>query len=211
MIKKEKNKSRFIKIGSLLLLIGLCVFAGYHLYNYLSYKEDIKKADDFINQAIDEKINTSTPSEEKKEETQKVEETYNYIGVLEIPTINFKKVFFSINDKYNKVNQNIEVLGNSDMPDITNGIMAIVGHSGTGRVAFFKNLYKLKINDEIIIYYNNVKYIYKVNKNYEVDKNGTITIDRDKDKTTLVLTTCSQSNKKNQIVIISYLVDKENY
>ena len=28
----------------------------------------------------------------------------------------------------------------------------------------------LKADDEIFVYYGNAKYIYKVNKNYEVDK-----------------------------------------
>ena len=89
-------------------------------------------------------------------------------------------------------------------------IVIAAGNEGSGRTAYFKNLYKLKVNDEINIYYNNTKYIYKVNKNYEVDKNGIIDISRDKEQTTLVLTTCSK-NKTKQVVILAYLVDKVSY
>lgn len=199
MIKEKISKSRFTVIGSLLLLIGLSIFASYNIYNYYSYKVDNNKANDFI-------------EEVKKEEppVEIEEENYNYIGVVEIPTIDFKRGFFNIDDRNNNVDKNIEVLINSDMPDITNGILAIAGHSGSGRTAYFKNLYKLKVNDEINIYYNNTKYIYKVNKNYEVDKNGIIDISRDKEQTTLVLTTCSK-NKTKQVVILAYLVDKVSY
>ena len=210
MIKEKISKSRFIVIGSLLLLIGLSIFASYNIYNYYSHKVDNNKANDFIEEIKKEEPPVEIEQEEQpKEETPK-EENYNYIGVVEIPTIDFKRGFFNIDDRNNIVDKNIEVLINSDMPDVTNGILAIAGHSGSGRTAYFKNLYKLKVNDEINVYYNNTKYIYKVNKNYEVDKNGIIDVSRDKEQTTLVLTTCSK-NKTKQVVVLAYLVDKVNY
>ena len=48
MIKEKISKSRFAVIGSLLLLIGLSIFASYNIYNYYSYKVDNNKANDFI-------------------------------------------------------------------------------------------------------------------------------------------------------------------
>lgn len=211
MIRRKISKSRFLIIGSFLLLIGLSIFTGYHLYNYVSHKSDDNKASEFIEEVKkeEEPVDITTEEDTPTEEV-KIEENYNYIGVLEIPTIDFKRGFFNIEDTNNNVNKNIEVLTNSDMPDVTNGILAIAGHSGSGRTAYFKNLYKLKIDDEINIYYSNTKYIYKVNRNYEVDKNGIIDISRDKEQTTLVLTTCS-SKKDKQVVVIAYLVDKISY
>lgn len=211
MIIRKISKSRFLIIGSFLLLIGLSIFTSYHLYNYVSHKNDDNKASEFIEEVKkeEEPVDITTEEDTPTEEV-KVEENYNYIGVLEIPTINFKRGFFNIEDANNNVNKNIEVLTNSDMPDVTNGILAIAGHSGSGRTAYFKNLYKLNIDDEINIYYSNTKYIYKVNRNYEVDKNGIIDISRDKEQTTLVLTTCS-SKKDKQVVVIAYLVDKVSY
>jgi len=191
MIKEKISKSRFAVIGSLLLLIGLSIFASYNIYNYYSYKVDNNKANDFIEEVKKEEPPVEIEEEKSSKEETPKEENYNYIGVVEIPTIDFKRGFFNIDDRNNNVDKNIEVLINSDMPDITNGILAIAGHSGSGRTAYFKNLYKL-------------------NKNYEVDKNGIIDISRDKEQTTLVLTTCSK-NKTKQVVILAYLVDKVSY
>lgn len=38
------------------------------------------------------------------------------------------------------------------MPDKENGNVILAGHSGSGRTAFFKNLYKLETDDEVSIF-----------------------------------------------------------
>ena len=210
MIKKEKNKSRFSIIGSFLIIGATSVFLFYHIYNFYINRIEEKQAEEFINNPVVE----DTPvieevSEEVKEEV-KQPETYNYVGVLEIPKINFKRGFLDIKDKNNNVNKNIQVLENSAMPNVNGGLLVIAGHSGSGRVAFFRNLYKLKENDQIYIYYENTKYIYQVQKYYEETKDGDISIDKNSEST-LVLTTCSQTDKNKQIVIVSKLIDKTNY
>lgn len=212
MTKRRKNKSRFLLIGSFLAFIGLSIFAGYNIFNYYSNKNDEKIAEDFIEElrVQEEKVVDADNQNVENKTDYKVESKINYIGVLEIPAINFKRGFFDVDNTQNIVDKNIEVLNNSDMPNVTNGILAIAGHSGSGRTAYFKNLYKLNVDDEIYVYYGNARYIYKVNKSYEVDKNGIIDITRDIEKTTLVLTTCSK-DKTKQIVILAYLTDKENF
>ena len=90
---------------------------------------------------------------------------------------------------------------NSEYPDVANSLLAIAGHSGNGRNAFFTNLNKLTTSDLIFIYYNGIKYIYYVTEIYEVDKNGTININRNYDKKTLVLTTCSEEKDSKQLVV----------
>lgn len=210
MIRKEKNKSRFSIIGSFLIIGAIGVFTFYNIYNLSINNREEKQADDFINNITTNDDDSFDEVIENKQEEIKKEETYNYIGVLEIPTINFKRGFLEINDKNNKVNKNIQVLENSTMPDIENGLMVIAGHSGTGRTAFFKNLYKLKEKDTINIYYKNIKYIYEVINVYEEKKDGDIAIDKSSEST-LVLTTCSQSNKNKQVVVISKLVNKLDY
>ena len=210
MIRKEKNKSRLSIIGSFLIIGAISVFSFYNIYNYHINRTEEKQVEEFINNTIIEDTPTTEESvEETKEEVKQVE-TYNYIGVLEIPNINFKRGFLNINDRNNTVSKNIQVLENSTMPDTDNSLLVIAGHSGSGRTAFFKNLYKLKTNDQIYIYYNNVKYIYEITKNYEEIKDGDIAIDKSSEST-LVLTTCSQTDKNKQIVIVSKLVNKMNY
>lgn len=209
MIRKEKNKSRFSIIGSFLIIGSIGVFTFYNIYNLSINNREEKQANDFINNITTNDDSIDEVIEDNQEEIKK-EETYNYIGVLEIPTINFKRGFLEINDKNNKVNKNIQVLENSTMPDVENGLMVIAGHSGTGRTAFFKNLYKLKEKDTINIYYKNIKYTYEVINVYEETKDGDIAIDKSSEST-LVLTTCSQSNKNKQVVVISKLVNKLDY
>ena len=134
-------------------------------------------------------------------------DSYDYIGILEIPKIDFQKGFFDVDDKRNNVNQNIQVIKNSTMPDIDKSLLVIAGHSGNGINNYFHYLYKLDYNDEVYIYYKNIKYVYQVVNIYEKNKDGSIDILSSNDSQ-LVLTTCSQSDKSKQIVIISNLINK---
>lgn len=129
----------------------------------------------------------------------------NIIGEIEIPKINLKKELFGINDINNDVEKNIEILKESSMPNIENGNFILAAHSGVSKKAFFKNLYKLKENDIIIIYYNNLKYEYKVTNIYTELKKDGITIYRDLNKSTITLTTCAKDYKNNQLVVIGEL------
>jgi len=210
MIKKEKNKSQFSIIGSLLIIGATSVFLFYNIYNFYINRVEEKQAEEFINNPVVEDTPVIEETTEEVKEEVKQPETYNYIGVLEIPKINFKRGFLDIKDKNNNVNKNIQVLENSTMPNVNGGLLVIAGHSGSGRVAFFRNLYKLKENDQICIYYENIKYIYQVQKYYEETKDGDISIDKNSEST-LVLTTCSQTDKNKQIIIVSKLIDKTDY
>lgn len=210
MIKKEKNKSRFSIIGSFLIIGATSVFLFYNIYNFYINRIEEKQAEEFINNPVVEDTPVIEETTEEVKEEVKKPETYNYVGVLEIPKINFKRGFLDIKDKNNNVNKNIQVLENSVMPNVNGGLLVIAGHSGSGRVAFFRNLYKLKENDQIYIYYENIKYIYQVQKYYEETKDGDISIDKNSEST-LVLTTCSQTDKNKQIVIVSKLIDKTDY
>ena len=131
----------------------------------------------------------------------------NYLGILSIPKINLEKGFYNINNKKNNVNKNIQVLKNSSFPNESSGILAIASHSGNGKNAYFKNLHKLKLQDEIYINLNNIIYTYKIINIYETSKNGKINISKEYNNC-LVLTTCS-SKKNKQLVIIAQLITKK--
>ena len=85
--------------------------------------------------------------------------------------------------------------------------MIIAAHSGEGKIAYFEELDKLRINDEITLIYNNKKYTYQVNEIWEEKKNGYININRE-NKKQLVLTTCSPTKKDYQLVVNS--IEKES-
>lgn len=195
---KRKSKSHLI-CGSLLVIVGILIFIFPIIYNKYQEKQEEIKLEYFFEVSTIDNYNVI---EDTKQE--------DYIAVLEIPSINLKKGLYAIDSKNNNVNKNIEIIDSSDMPDITKGNFILAGHSGTGRIAFFDDLDKLIIDDTIIVYYKNIKYIYQINNIESIVKDGTIEIKREFESM-ITLTTCNQENKNEQLVITGILVSKENY
>ncbi|MBR6690932.1 MAG: sortase [Bacilli bacterium] len=209
-IKKNasKMKCQYKIFGISFIIIGILLIGVYQYRISRENKLDNESVDIYFEKQEEavEDITNDEIIEEKEESKESSEPLYNYIGVLEIPSINFKRGFLDMNDKNNTVSKNIQVLKDSDYPDVVNGNLIIAGHSGSGRIAFFKNLYKLSSGDESYIYYKNKKYIYKMIESYEVQKTGIVPIKNYSNKTILTLITCSQDEEK-QIVFINELVE----
>lgn len=209
-IKKNANKMKcqYKIFGISFIIIGILLIGVYQYRISRENKLDDEAVDMYFEKQQEalEDITNDEIIEEKEESKESSEPLYNYIGVLEIPSINFKRGFLDINDKNNTVSKNIQVLNGSEYPDVVNGNFMIAGHSGSGRIAFFKNLYKLSNGDESYIYYKNKKYIYKMIESYEVQKTGIVPIKNYSNKTILTLITCSQDEEK-QIVFINELIE----
>lgn len=218
--KENKNvnkKEQLIKlVASFIFLTGAFMYIGRIGYNYYVELRDYQKAQEFLNigkeetEVIKVDIDDEDTQEQPKQEEKKVP-NYNYIGVLEIPKINIKRGFLNIKDKGNNVNKNLQVIKGSDMPNVKNGNLIIAAHSGNSYISYFKNLHKLSNDDVAYVYFNNIKYTYKVAGKYDAEKNGKVTIHRDNKKNTLTLITCSQTDKTKQIVYILELESEENY
>lgn len=218
--RKNKNidkKEQLIKlVASFIFLIGSFMYIGRIAYNYYVELRDYNKAQEFLKIGKEEveEIKVNIDEEEIKEQPKQEEKktsNYNYIGVLEIPKINIKRGFLNIKDKENNVNKNLQVIKGSDMPNVKNGNLIIAAHSGNSYISYFKNLHKLSNDDVAYVYFNNIKYTYKVAGKYDAEKNGKVTIHRDNKKNTLTLITCSQTDKTKQIVYILELESEENY
>ena len=218
--RKNKNidkREQLIKlVASFIFLIGSFMYIGRIAYNYYIELRDYNKAQEFLNIGKEEveEIKVDIDEEEIKEQPKQEEKktsNYNYIGVLEIPKINIKRGFLNIKDKGNNVNKNLQVIKGSDMPNVKNGNLIIAAHSGNSYISYFKNLYKLSNDDVAYVYFNNIKYTYKVVGKYDAEKSGKVTIHRDNKKNTLTLITCSQTDKTKQIVYILELESEENY
>lgn len=215
--KKIKNKkfnikgSQLIIVGSLLILGGLSLVGGKYFYNYLQNKEEDNKLQDFyeVQEQIDntdEEItnNVDKLQEEKKEISVSNEE---YIAVIKIPKIGLEKGLYKKGSYNNNVNKNIQILNDSSYPDEENGNFILAGHSGNGRIAYFKNLHKLEREDQVSVFYNGSEYRYKVVNMYDIEKTGSANIIRNANKSTLTLVTCRHNTNK-QIIIICELVEK---
>jgi len=209
-IKKNvsKMKCQYKIFGISFIIIGILLIGVYQYRISRENKLDDEAVDIYFEKQEEalEDITNEEIIEEKEESKESSEPLYEYIGVLEIPSINFKRGFLDMNDKNNTVSKNIQVLKDSDYPDVVNGNLIIAGHSGSGRIAFFKNLYKLSKGEESYIYYKNKKYIYKMIESYEVQKTGIVPIKNYSNKTILTLITCSQDEEK-QIVFINELIE----
>lgn len=213
MLKKIKFKnSTLLLIGSIIIIIGICI----GLYEY--FEERKNKTFSEMNLMLYESEmpeNIVESDGEKKEEKTEIDEElqqsnqineYNYIGVLEIPKLNLKRGFYNINSKYNNVDYNVTVINGSTFPNEENSNLILAAHSGDCPVCYFENLYKLSINDEAYVNYNNVKYKYKIVDIYEVEKDGTVAIYRDYDKKCLTLITCTRNSNTKQTVYILEIV-----
>ena len=215
--KSVNKKEQLIKlVASFIFLTGAFMYIGRICYNYYIELRDYQKAQEFLNigkeetEVIKVDIDDEDTQEQPKQEEKKAP-NYNYIGVLEIPKINIKRGFLNIKDKGNNVNKNLQVIKGSDMPNVKNGNLIIAAHSGNSYISYFKNLHKLSNDDVAYVYFNNIKYTYKVAGKYDAEKNGKVTIHRDNKKNTLTLITCSQTDKTKQIVYILELESEENY
>ena len=147
--------------------------------------------------------NDKTTSEEVKEES-KTKVKYDYIAVLKIPKINLEKGLVARDSKYNNINYGVEILKESDSPDVINGNVILAAHSGTANISYFRNLDKINVGDEAIIYYQGKTYNYKFVKIYDIDKTGKAKIKRDNNTSTLTLVTCRHNTNK-QIILIAEL------
>ena len=149
--------------------------------------------------------------EEDEEIITKKNYTPNYIGFLEIDKIGLKQGFLSKDNFYNKVDYNIEILKISDFPDVINGNFILAAHSGNSSISYFHDLYKLDIGDIAKVYYQSKTYKYQIVNIYKEDKDGSVAIIRDPNKTTLTFITCSKNDKLHQTIYILELIGVESY
>lgn len=202
---EKLSKNAKVTLGILLLFLGIsCLLFTYfktiksNIFNEknLKYFEEVDIAEN-IEEVVDETV---------PEETTTPVINYNYIGYLDIPKINLKRGFVSLNSKYNSISYNVMLIKGSSMPDVKNGNLILAAHRGNSSVSFFDKLYKLNLGDEASVTYNDKIYTYKLVNTYLEAKDGTIAIYRDENKTTLTLITCTRGDKKTQTVFIFELV-----
>ena len=216
--RKTKNnngrKGQLLIVGSFLIIIGIGILGGKLVNNYLDKKQEQDLINNFYEQQEEYVVDVPVMEEELVEEEVVEQEekketttpTINYIAVIKIPKIGLEKGLASKGSYWNNVNRNIEILSESDMPDVKNGNVILAGHSGNSGVSYFRKLNKLQNDDTVSIVYNGKEYKYKMVNSYEIEKNGYAHIVRNAEKSTLTLITCKHNTNK-QIVVICELVE----
>lgn len=207
-IEKAK-KSWYIVIGSLIFIFGFFLITIDFINPILKEKEEENALKEFYIQEekIEEDKIDKTTSEEVKKESKSTNK-YNYIAVLKIPKINLEKGLVAKDSKYNSINYGVEILKESDSPDVINGNVILAAHSGTANNSYFRNLDKIHIGDEANIIYQGKTYKYVFSKIYDLEKTGKAIIKRDNNTSTLTLVTCRHNTNK-QIVLIAELQNSQ--
>ena len=214
-VNNKLKKSQILLLGSLLVFVGVCVLS----YEYIIKMKDAVFADMEIklgeNLVVPEEgddvqevpITNNLPEDTKTEEKpQQVIDYSKYLGVLEIPKIGLKRGFYNIDSRYNDIQYNVAMVKGSTLPDVKNGNLILMAHSGWAAISYFEYLYNLRLGDKAYVTYKGKKYTYKLVNVYDVVKNGKVKIVRSYDKTTLTLITCTRNNDKAQTVYILELV-----
>lgn len=199
------------KVGFTLIIIGILLFVFYFVYNVSlnkKYEDDMNDYIDETSQIVDEEEESiiEEPQEEKKETTSNI----TYTAVLEIPKINLKRGVVNNTKNFRSINYAISVDNSSKYPN-ENGNFILYSHSGNSSIAFFNKLYKVDKDDDIYVYYNGIKYHYKVVKKYDIEKTGKAKVISSKSDKYITLITCNQSRNGYQIVIEGKIMDEENY
>src|SRR5574344_1261318 len=196
------------KIGVVLILSSISMFLFCSVY-HITLKD--RKEEDITNYIEETKINEEIESpeivEEKKEQTNN---TINYTSILEIQSINLKEGLVNNTKNFNSVNYAVSIDKQSNYPDKM-GNFILYAHSGNSNIAFFKKLYKVKLDDEICVYYNGIKYCYKVIDKYSIDKTGKADVISTNSDKYITLITCNQQEKGKQIVLIGKITNEFKY
>lgn len=156
---------------------------------------------------IEKNIEKKAKQQEEIILTEKIVQERDYFAILEIPKIAVKKELYKTNDERNDVNHNVYVHPLSKFPNNNHGNFILAAHSGNGKNAYFKDLYKLEINDEVKIYYQNKVYTYQIEEIEYQRKTGELYIK----ESNLILITCTKNNKKTQTIYYAKLKNCSNF
>ena len=189
------------KIINILLTVSITYVIGKEVYYYKFQQKAKSGTQKYIN-------NTSIASHiNNDKQLENIETTFNYQAVISIPKLEIEQGFLDENS--NNVDKNIALIYPSTLDNISNSSIVIAAHSGNSKKSYFHNLDNMQINDKVYIYYKGIKYVYSVINIFTIDKNGNLNIE---DKASrLYLTTCSEEDSTQQLVIETKLVEQTIY
>ena len=201
------KKSHILLIGSLLIFCGVLSLS----WNYLVKMRDqiysemkIAMMDEVPKETTSPQSNNEEGPANNTQEPEFYEIDYSkYLGVLEIPKIGLKRGFYNVGSRYNNINYNVTMVDGSDLPDVINGNLILMAHSGDSYISYFAYLYRLTVGDMVYVTYAGNRYTYQIANIYEVEKNGVVRLMRNHDKTTLTMITCTKDNDYAQTVYIA--------
>ena len=197
--------------GSLLIFLGIISLSWNYLIKlreglFADMKIAMMDAPETVNPNGNDNITPDVINEVNVENNYEIDYS-SYLGVLEIPKIGLKRGFYGVDSKYNNIKYNVTMVEGTDLPDVPQGNLILMAHSGDSYISFFAYLYKLEVGDDCYVTYNGNGYHYQIVDIYEVEKNGFVSIKRNKYKNTLTMITCTKDNDYSQTVYIAELIE----
>lgn len=208
---KKLKKSHTLLFGSLLIFMGVISLSWNYLVKvreglFADMKIAMMDTPEPVNPNGNDNITPDVINEYNGENNYTIDYS-SYLGILEIPKIRLKRGFYGVDSRYNNIKYNVAMVEGTDLPDVPQGNLILMAHSGDSYISFFAYLYKLEIGDDCYVTYNGGSYHYQIVNIYEVVKNGVVSIRRDKSKNTLTLITCTKDNNETQTIYIAELIE----
>ena len=190
----NKNIFKILFTFSMLLLLILIVLIVFNINNLINNQKLSDKLLENYNISNLYSYTNLTTNLNNNTDSQNSTEIF---GIIKIPKINIKYTIYStLSDEQLKISP-CKFYGSNPL---YNGNICIAGHNYNNSI-FFSNIDKLDANDEICIYYMNIKFIYYVTNKYEVNENDLSPIyNYDRNSKELTLVSCNNLNK-NRIII----------
>lgn len=211
-INNKLKKSHILLIGSFLIFFGfISLFWDYFLKIKDEIYSDMRIAMmDVIPDKVKEEVIEDVPVAENvdsSDDTDNYVVDYSkYLGVLEIPRIGLKRGFYNVDSRYNNIQYNVTMVGGSTLPDVENGNLILMAHSGNAYISYFAYLFRLEVGDMAYVTYLGRRYEYQLVNIYEVEKTGVVSLRRNYDRTCLTLITCTKDNDYAQTVYVAELI-----
>ena len=202
---RNLSKNAKLTISILFAFMGLCLICYTYfdtIKDNLFSEKNINMIEEVVEFDEDQGQELSLVEIERDEEVDAGNGRYDYVGYLTISSLGIERGFTKIGNPYNSVKYNIQVIQGSSMPIDKNGNLILAAHSGTSSIGYFNKLHYLELGAEAKITYGNKIYNYKLVNIYEVEKDGTVEINRDASKNTLTLITCTYESNTKQTVYI---------
>lgn len=198
------------KVGLLLIIISFLTFVFIKIYDFQKEKEIEEQVSEYIEITSIEENPKEPVIEDEPIEMEKQTNSLNYVAILEIPVINLKTGMVWATPNFQSINYAVSIDKNSQPPS-TEGNFIVYSHSGNSRIAFFKHLNQVEIGNNVYVYFNGIKYEYKIFKSYEISKTGNLNVTYPKDKRYITLVTCNPKRKGFQIVLVGEQINQEKY
>lgn len=204
------------KIGLILIIVGIAIIGFYMIYIKNLERNEKDNIDNYISdtsivtdmELSQEQLAEENEGTDKKEEKKNI--TINYTAVLEIPSISLKRGVVDSTKNFSSINYAISVDKSSQYPN-EYGNFIMYAHSGNSSIAYFKNLTKVNINDEVYVYFNGIKYQYVIYEKYDIKKTGKAVVKSSNNDKYITLITCNQNKEGYQTVLIGKIFNQFQY